>query len=69
MIGYDSKSATEEAIKIHSDGTRWLHTGDIGYMTEDGTIYALTRGKAPRLTWRSCNTSDGESSGMPIRRY
>lgn len=49
MIGYDSKSATEEAIKIHSDGTRWLHTGDIGYMTEDGTLYALTRGKAPRF--------------------
>lgn len=33
---------------IHSDGTRWLHTGDIGYMQEDGTIYALTRGDAPR---------------------
>lgn len=48
MIGYDNPVATAKTIKIHSDGKRWLHTGDIGYMTEDGTVYALTRGKAPR---------------------
>lgn len=48
MMGYDNKKATDNAIKTHSDGKRWLHTGDIGYMTEDGTIFALTRGNAPR---------------------
>ena len=48
MLGYDDPEATAKAIMIHSDGTRWLHTGDIGYMQEDGTIYALTRGDAPR---------------------
>ena len=48
MVGYDDPAATARTIKIHSDGSRWLHTGDIGYMTEDGTIYALTRGDAPR---------------------
>lgn len=48
MIGYDDPVATDKAIKIHSDGKRWLHTGDIGYMAEDGTFFALTRGKAPR---------------------
>ena len=48
MMGYDDPEATERTIKIHEDGSRWLHTGDIGYMTEDGTIYALTRGEAPR---------------------
>ena len=48
MVGYDDPAATARTIKIHSDGSRWLHTGDIGYMTEDGTIYALTRGEAPR---------------------
>lgn len=48
MLGYDSEKATAKAIKIHADGNRWLHTGDIGYMTDDGTIFALTRGSAPR---------------------
>ncbi len=48
MIGYDDPKATAKAIKIHSDGRRWLHTGDIGYMLEDGTIYTLTRGSAQR---------------------
>lgn len=48
MIGYDTPAATAKTIKIHSDGKKWLHTGDIGYMTEDGTVYTLTRGKAPR---------------------
>lgn len=48
MIGYDDPKATAKAIRIHSDGNRWLHTGDIGYMKEDGTLFALTRGEAPR---------------------
>ena len=48
MLGYDNKKATDNAIKLHSDGKKWLHTGDIGYMTEDGTIFELTRGSAPR---------------------
>ena len=48
MMGYDDPKATAKAIKVHSDGKRWLHTGDIGYMAEDGTIYALTRGSAQR---------------------
>ena len=64
MIGYDNEKATAKTIMLHSDGKRWLHTGDIGYMAEDGTIYALTRGAAPSL-WRrrTCNSSNGKSSG------
>lgn len=46
-MGYDTKHETYIAIKIHSDGSRWLHTGDIGYISEVGTVYALTRGSAP----------------------
>lgn len=49
MIGYDNKHDTDNTIKIHSDGKRWLHTGDIGYMDECGNIFALTRGSAPRF--------------------
>jgi len=59
MIGYDNKKATAQTIKIHSDGRRWLHTGDIGYMEEDGTIYALTRGSAPRY-------GGGELATLPM---
>lgn len=48
MVGYDTSKATARALQTHDDGRVWLHTGDIGYMNEDGVIYALTRGSAPR---------------------
>lgn len=50
MIGYDSKEATARALQKHEDGMVWLHTGDIGYMTEDGIIFALTRGHSERFS-------------------
>lgn len=59
MIGYDDPTATAKVIKVHSDGRRWLHTGDIGYMEEDGTIYALTRGCAKRY-------GGGELATLPM---
>lgn len=55
MLGYDSEKATKRALQLHADGNVWLHTGDIGYMTEDGTVFTLTRGSAPRFGF------DGES--------
>ena len=40
MIGYyNNPKATEELIHVHKDGKRWIHTGDLGYMTEDGFLY------------------------------
>ena len=36
---------TEKLIKIHSDGTKWLHTGDKGYMDEDGHVFMIDRYK------------------------
>lgn len=48
MLGYDNEEATAKTVQIHGDGKRWLHTGDLGYMNEDGVIYVQTRGKAPR---------------------
>ena len=40
---YDNPEATAKIIETDSDGTRWLHTGDIGYMNEDGVIFLSGR--------------------------
>lgn len=49
MLGYDNPKATAKALQKHADGRTWLHTGDIGWMNEDGVIYVQTRGKATRF--------------------
>ena len=39
MLGYyDNEKETNEALRIHSDGNVWLHSGDIASMDEDGFI-------------------------------
>lgn len=44
MLGYlDNEIATNEALQIHDDGYIWLHTGDIGYMDEDGVFFYKQR--------------------------
>lgn len=48
MLGYDNPEATAKALQTHEDGRVWLHTGDLGYMDEDGVLYVLNRGYAPR---------------------
>ena len=51
MLGYhQNEAATNEMIKVHSDGNRWLHTGDIGYITEDGVLYITGRMKRLIIT-------------------
>lgn len=39
----NNKKASDLVIKEHSDGTRWLHTGDIGYMDDDGYVFITDR--------------------------
>ena len=44
MMGYiNEEKETNDTIKIHHDGRRYLHTGDLGYMTEDGLVYYSSR--------------------------
>ena len=48
MLGYDNEEATNKTLVRHEDGMLWLHTGDTGYMNEDGVVFALGRGLAKR---------------------
>lgn len=51
MLGYYNKpDATDEIIKIHPDGQRWIHTGDLGYMTESGVLFVSGRIKRIIMT-------------------
>ena len=34
---------TAQAIRAHDDGKIWLHTGDIGYLGDDGLVYFAQR--------------------------
>lgn len=51
MLGYyNNVAATDEVVKRHEDGNLWLHTGDIGYIDEDGIIYVTGRIKRIIMT-------------------
>ncbi|MBQ3027657.1 MAG: acyl--CoA ligase, partial [Lachnospiraceae bacterium] len=51
MLGYYKKpEATDEIVKIHPDGQRWIHTGDLGYITETGVLFITGRIKRIIMT-------------------
>lgn len=44
MMGYlDNDAETAQVIRVHDDGKVWLHTGDMGYLGEDGLVYFAQR--------------------------
>lgn len=44
MMGYlNDEAETAQTLRVHEDGKLWLHTGDMGYLADDGFIYFAQR--------------------------
>lgn len=49
MLGYGEDVASDAStLRTHSDGVRWLHTGDQGYIDRHGCVHVLGRGEKKR---------------------
>ena len=42
---YKNEAATKELILTHPDGSQWIHTGDMGYVDDEGNIFLVGRKK------------------------
>lgn len=48
MMGYwQDEAMTKGVLRVHSDGKKWLHTGDLGTVSEDG--FVSVKGRMTRV--------------------
>jgi long-chain acyl-CoA synthetase len=46
LLGYyKNEEATRQLIQTHPDGTQWIHTGDMGYIDDEGNLFVIGRKK------------------------
>lgn len=56
MLGYyEDQEATDEVIKIDEEGDRWFHSGDVGYLDNEGFLYITGRCKNVIVTQNGKN--------------
>lgn len=56
MLGYyEDEEATNEVIEIDEEGNRWFHSGDVGYLDEDGFLFITGRIKNVIVTQNGKN--------------
>lgn len=54
MLGYyNAQEQTEKVMRVHADGKRWLHTGDLGTVDEEG--FVRISGRMTRMILISAN--------------
>ena len=56
MIGYyEDEEATNSVIDVDEEGNRWFHSGDVGYLDNDGFLYITGRTKNVIVTQNGKN--------------
>lgn len=56
MLGYyEDKEATDDVIKVDEEGNRWFHSGDVGYLDDDGFLFITGRSKNVIVTQNGKN--------------
>ena len=57
---YKNPEATNDTIRLHSDGKYWVHSGDYGYINSDGNLFLKGRIKRIIVTYEGFKVSPND---------